>query len=128
VVARAGLKPGRFETRRPIRTDRELRHALEHISALLCSPAADRDEDRLALLSTLVAAYEREHHFIEAPTAVAAILFRIDQGGMTKADLAATVGGRSHASEILRGKRQLSRRAIRTLNSRFGIPAESLLR
>jgi len=122
------LTPQRFEAHRSIRTDRELRQALDTISDLLRSPAGGRDEDRLDLLSTLVAEYEREHHPIEPPTAIEAILFRIDQGGMTRADLATAVGGRSHASEILSGKRQLSREAMRTLNIRFGIPAESLLR
>jgi HTH-type transcriptional regulator/antitoxin HigA len=127
-VTTTKLTPQRFEAHRSIRTDRELRQALDTISDLLRSPAGGRDEDHLDLLSTLVAEYEREHHSIEPPTAIEAILFRIDQGGMTRADLATAVGGRSHASEILSGKRQLSREAMRTLNIRFGIPAESLLR
>jgi HTH-type transcriptional regulator / antitoxin HigA len=117
-----------FDPIRPIRSDRDLKLALAAISELLRSPEGGPDEDRLDLLSTLVAAYEREHHPVEPPTAVDAILFRIAQGGMTRADLASVVGGRSHASEILNGKRELSREAMRTLHTRFGIPAQSLLR
>jgi antitoxin component HigA of HigAB toxin-antitoxin module len=113
---------------KPIRSDRDLKQALAAISDLLRSPEGGRNEDRLEVLSTLVAEYEREHHPIAPPTAVEAILFRIDQGGMTKADLAEVMGGRSHASEVLSGKRALSREAMRLLNLRFGIPAESLLR
>jgi HTH-type transcriptional regulator/antitoxin HigA len=113
---------------RPIRSDRDLKQALAAIADLLRSPEGGRGEDRLEVLSTLVAEYEREHHPIAPPTAVEAILFRIDQGGMTKADLAEVMGGRSHASEVLSGKRLLSREAMRLLNVRFGIPAESLLR
>lgn len=118
----------RSDAVRPIRSVKDLKHALAAISDLLRSPEGGPNEDRLDVLSTLVEAYEREHFPIEPPTAVEAILFRIDQGGMTRADLAKVVGGRSHASEILSGKRELSREAMRTLNVRFGIPAESLLR
>jgi HTH-type transcriptional regulator/antitoxin HigA len=79
------------------------------------------------VLSTLVAAYEREHHPIDPPSAIEAIRFRIDQGGMSRSDLESVVG-RSHAWEVLNGKRPLSLLARQVLHERFGIPAGSLLR
>jgi HTH-type transcriptional regulator/antitoxin HigA len=113
---------------RPIRNDADLRRALEVISTLLDAPAGTPAADVLDVLSTLVESYEREHHPIEPPTAVEAVRFRMDQGSLTRKDLEPLLGGRSHVSEFLAGKRALPLKARRELHERFGIPAESLLR
>lgn len=63
----------------------------------------------------------------ERPTPLGALLFRMEQGGRTQADLAKLLGSRSRASEILSGKRELSKTHIRRLVDAWGIPADSLL-
>jgi antitoxin component HigA of HigAB toxin-antitoxin module len=63
-------------------------------------------KDRLEVLSILVEAYERVHHAVQAPSAVAAIQFRMEQLGMSRAALGVVVGSRSRATEILSGTRQ----------------------
>jgi HTH-type transcriptional regulator/antitoxin HigA len=113
---------------RPIRSEANLRRALKAISGLLDAPPRSREAELLEVLSTLVEHYEREHHPIEPPTALEAVRFRMEQGGLNRKDLEPLLGGRSHVSEFLAGKRSLPLKARRALHERFGIPAESLLR
>jgi HTH-type transcriptional regulator/antitoxin HigA len=113
---------------RPIHSEADLRRALALISTLLDSEPGSRDAEALEVVSTLVEAYEREHHPIDPPTAIDAVRFRMDQGSLTRRDLEPLLGGRSHVSEFLAGKRALPLKARRELHEKFGIPAESLLR
>lgn len=109
---------------RPIRNNTDYEAALERIDSLMDS-AADRDE--LEVLVTLVEAYEDRHFPIDLPTPIEAIEFRMEQEGLTQADLAKYIGGRSKVSEVLSGKRPLTINMIRALNKHLGIPAEVLI-
>jgi HTH-type transcriptional regulator/antitoxin HigA len=58
---------------------------------------------------------------------VEAILFRMDQQGLTRADLVPLMGSKSKVSEVLARKRPLSLTMIRALHSALGIPAQVLM-
>ena len=86
-----------------------------------------KESDELEVLSILIEAYEKSKFQIEAPNPVEAILFRLDQLGMSKKELSKLLGSRSRASEILKGKRKLSIAMIRKLNKQLGISAQTLI-
>lgn len=86
-----------------------------------------KDSDELEVLSILIEAYEKTHYPIEPPNPIEAILFRLDQLGMSKGELSKLLGSRSRASEILKGKRKLSINMIRKLNQELGISAQTLI-
>ena len=65
-----------------------------------------KESDELEVLSILIEAYEKTNYPIEAPSPIEAILFRLDQLGMSKSELSKLLGSRSRASEILKGKRK----------------------
>jgi HTH-type transcriptional regulator / antitoxin HigA len=111
---------------RPIRNERDHAAALKAIEQLWdCTDGVSKD--RLEVLAVLVEAYERIHHAIEAPSAVDAIQFRMDQRGMTRADLGVVIGSRSRATEIMSGIRELSIDMIRTLHRELQLPLEILV-
>jgi HTH-type transcriptional regulator/antitoxin HigA len=83
--------------------------------------------DRLELLALLVEDYEKKHFPIPSPDPVEAILFRMEQDGLTRADLVPFIGPKSKVSEVLGKKRPLSLSMIRKLHRGLGIPAEILL-
>ncbi len=56
-----------------------------------------------------------------------AVDFFLAQHGMTRADLAQLMGGRSRVSDFFMGVRQLSTSQIMALRQRLGIPADLLL-
>ena len=86
-----------------------------------------KESDELEVLSILIEAYEKTNFPIEPPNPIEAILFRLDQLGMSKSELSKLLGSRSRASEILKGKRKLSIGMIRKLNEQLGISAQTLI-
>jgi HTH-type transcriptional regulator/antitoxin HigA len=83
---------------------------------------------RLELIAKLIDDYERERFKFGKPDPVQAIFFRMQEQGLRQADIAAIVGGKNRASEILSRKRPLTLSMIRALNRELGIPSELLIR
>lgn len=86
------------------------------------------DADRFELLALVIADYEAKHWPIDPPDPVEAIKFRMEQAGYGQRELAALLGSRSRASEIMARKRPLTMEMAWKLNREWGIPAESLIR
>ena len=112
----------------PIRTKTDHKAALKEIELLMSAKANTPEGDRLDVLATLVEAYERTHFPMDLPDAVDAIKFRMEQSGLTPADLEPVIGRMNRVYEVLSRKRPLTLRMIEGLHEKFGIPAESLLK
>jgi HTH-type transcriptional regulator/antitoxin HigA len=83
------------------------------------------EADYLYAMSDLIAAYE-DAHPVPATVAVdpiSVLRFLIDEHGMSASDLGRLLGNRSLGTNILTGKRELSKAHIRTLADRFGVKA-----
>lgn len=113
---------------KPVRTKTDYRAALKEVESLMTAKAGTTEGDRLDVLVTLIEAYERIHFPMDLPDAVEAIKFRMEQSGLTVEDLEPVIGRKNRVYEVLSRKRPLSLRMIEGLHSRFGIPAESLLK
>ncbi len=113
---------------RPIRTKADYRAALKEIESLMTAKINTPEGDRLDVLTTLVEAYERRHFPMDLPDAVEAIKFRMEQSGLTVKDLEPVIGRKNRVYEVLSRKRPLTLRMIEGLHTRFGIPAESLIK
>jgi HTH-type transcriptional regulator / antitoxin HigA len=112
---------------KPVRTEADYEEALETVERLWGAKSGTLEGDQLDVLATLIEVYEEEHHPIDPPDPVDAILFRMDQMGLTRKDLERILGSRVRVSEVLRKKRPLSLRMIRNLHSELSIPAEVLI-
>ena len=113
-----------------LRNAREYKAAVREIDELLDADPARGSEayERLEFLSVLVQAYEDQHDPVDdSGTPQSAVLFALSQRGLTRADLAPLLGGRSRVSEFLSGKCRLSLTQIRRLREAFGIPADLLI-
>ena len=113
---------------RPIRSEADYEAALGEIAMIIQSRPGTPDGDRLDVLSTLVEAYEAEHHAIDAPDPIALVEFVMEQRGMSRADLGEFIGERGRVSEVLSKKRALSLPMIRKLNAGLGLPASVLVK
>ena len=82
---------------------------------------------RRELLSLLAHTYEEEHELPGRVTPQEAVEFILQQKGMSRAELAGLMGGRSRVSESFSGRRGLSKAQIEALHRHLGIPAEVLL-
>ena len=109
-----------------IHDDAEHAAALAELDALLdAAPAPGTPQaDELQLLALVIEMYEKHRWPFELPDPVDAILFVMDQRGLTRRDLEQYLGSRSRVSEVLARKRGLSIRMIRALHEGLGIPLE----
>ncbi len=110
-----------------IKNEAEYQAALAYVAGLMDAAPGSREEEELELFSLLVEQYEQEHFPIAPPDPVEAILFRMEQEGLTRKDLAVYLGSPSRVSEVLNRKRPLSLAMIRALHRGLGIAAEVLL-
>jgi len=94
----------------------------------MAAKANTPEGDRLDVLVTLIEAYERAHFPMDLPDAVDAIKFRMEQSGLSVKDLEPVIGRKNRVYEVLSRRRALTLRMIEGLHSKFGIPAESLLK
>ncbi len=111
----------------PVRTERDCDEATARIEQLMGAKFGTREFDELEILATLVEDYEKKNHPIGPPDPIAAILFGIEQGQFTRADLTRVLGGTAKTTEVLKKQRALSKAMIARLHVEFAIPLESLL-
>ncbi len=113
----------------PIHNDDDLWRTLNEISDIISGdPALGSEEyDRLDILSALVESYESKHHKVGPPDPIEFIKFRMEQSGLTVADLVPMIGPKNRVYEVLNGTRPLSINMIRRLHKQLGVPAEILI-
>ena len=112
-----------------IKTKQEYAKAISRFSRLLARhpKQGSNEENELELLALVIEAYERQIVPPANPDPVDAILFRMDQMKLKRADLLPYLGSISKVSEVLSRKRSLSLSMIRRLHEGLGIPTEILV-
>jgi HTH-type transcriptional regulator/antitoxin HigA len=114
-----------------LRNAREFKAAVAELDHLADADPKRGTEayDRLEFLAVLIEAYENEHNPIDERkgTPQSVVAFMLEQKGMTRADLAALIGGKARVSEFFSGKRRLSIEQVRALRDELGIPADLLI-
>lgn len=115
-----------------LKSEQEYNEACKRIYSLINStnnpilPDSPEGEE-MELLSLLIENYEQEKFHLEAPVAIEAIKFRMEQMNLKQSDIAPLFGGKTRVSEVLNGKRTLTLKMIVLLNHYLGIPLESLV-
>lgn len=114
-------------TVRPLRTADDHHAALAEIESLMAAEADTPEGDRLDVLVSLVEVWEAKHIPIEVPDPSAAIVFMMEQKGLTRRDLEPAIGSRARVAEILNRRRALTLPMIRALGPLLGLPADVLV-
>jgi len=112
---------------RPLRTEADHQAALAEIETLMSADADTPEGDRLDILAALVEAWEAKHVPIAAPDPIAAILFMMEQKGLTRRDLEPAIGSRARVAEVLNKRRALTLPMIRGLCRLLDLPADVLV-
>jgi HTH-type transcriptional regulator / antitoxin HigA len=99
---------------------------LEHLMDADPPPGSEKFA-QLELLALVVKDYESRRFPIALPDPVEAILFRMEQQGITRRDLEKSLGSRARVSEVLNRQRGLSVSMVRNLHRHLDIPAEILI-
>jgi HTH-type transcriptional regulator/antitoxin HigA len=106
---------------KPIRTEADYKATLKDVAALLESdPELGTPEgDRLAVLVTLIQAFEARHYSIDLPDPIEAIKFRREQQNLKPKDLEPMIGQSNRVYEILNRKRPLTMSMVRKIHTEF---------
>jgi HTH-type transcriptional regulator/antitoxin HigA len=112
---------------RPIRSETDYHAALTEVERLWDAEPGTPEGDQAEILSILIEAYEAKHHPIPTPDPIAAILFMMEQKGLTRRDLEPAIGSRNRVSEVLSRKRPLTLPMVRALSNLLQIPADVLV-
>lgn len=113
---------------RPIRTNDDLTAALTRIDALWGKESGTTEGDELDILLDLVEHYENKHFPIAPMEPIELLRMHMETTARSQADLAALLGSRPRASEVLNRKRALTVDMIHKLSSEWHIPADCLVR
>ncbi len=113
----------------PIRSKREYAAAQKRVAELITNGVkmGTSQGDELEMLGLLITFYDDEHFPLGHADPVAAIVFQMNQRGLTRNDLEPYIGNRARVSDILNRRRGLTLRMIRRLHAGLGIPLESLV-
>lgn len=114
---------------RAIRTEADYDWALREIERYFDNqPEAGTPEaDRFDVLAGLIKVYEDTHHPIAAPDPIETIKQWMEMRDLSQSDLAALLGSKPRASEILNRKRALTMEMVFKLNREWSIPADALV-
>jgi HTH-type transcriptional regulator/antitoxin HigA len=113
---------------RPIRTNDDLTCALTQIDTLWGAEPGSPEGNELDILVDLVEHYEDKHFPIEPMEPIELLRAHMETTARTQADLAALLGSRPRASEVLHRKRVLTVDMIHKLSTEWHIPADCLVK
>ncbi len=108
----------------PIRSETHYKQVEALVESVLAIVGDDDDHHLnglLELLSNNLHAYEEEHHAIPQASGAEILRFLMQQHELKQADLAREFGGQGNVSDVLSGKRELSKKQIQALSRRFGV-------
>jgi HTH-type transcriptional regulator/antitoxin HigA len=108
----------------PIRNDDDHRRAQREVERLWGAQEGTPEGDKLDVLTTLIEAYENRYYPVPDADPVDILHFAIDDMGRSQAELAALLGSRARASEVLNRKRRLTVEMI--ASDSWRIPIEAL--
>jgi len=112
-----------------IRTEEDYDVAIKELERLIdLRPVPGTCEaNQLEVLSILIGKYEKQNFSFDVPDPISAIKFVMEQRNLKRNDLIPYLGSRTRVSEVLSGKRELSKAMMRKLNKGLGIPVEVFL-
>jgi len=112
----------------PIKSERQYDDAIAFLEPLVVKGESSLDSGEAAYVEALcvfVEDYEQQHHRIKTRnlTPIDLLKFLMSENQMKAIDLCKLLGSRSIASQILTGKRGLSKKHIIALSQRFKVEA-----
>jgi HTH-type transcriptional regulator/antitoxin HigA len=106
----------------PLRSDEELDEAIAVIDSLIVRSLDEGEQDYLDVLSSIVERYEAEAVPMSPVSDADMLRHLIDARAITQAKLASDLGmPDSTISEILRGKRKMTRKQLSLVSKYFGV-------
>jgi len=108
-----------------IENDREFDRMAEELERLTFKRNATTEETVLAkLIERLIQDYDDKHHPLPAVPPNEAVRILMEQRGLRQADLVEAIGSRAQVSDLLSGRRGVSKAQAKRLAEFFRVPAD----
>jgi HTH-type transcriptional regulator/antitoxin HigA len=113
-------------TPKVIETEKEYAGALKKIEALMDQGRSRTAEESalLALLVSLVQTYEEKRYAINSPSPVELLHYLMEKRGLKQADLVPIFGSSGYVSDVVNGRRGISKAHARGLADFFHVSAD----
>jgi HTH-type transcriptional regulator / antitoxin HigA len=114
------------ELPRPIRSEREFERMAARLEELDFAKRKLTPEERALreILAALIEVYDEEHHHVPEQPPHEMVKHLMEQRGLKQADLVAVLGSRAQVSDLVNGKRGVSKAQAKALAEYFGVSAE----
>ena len=119
-IRRAGLVPVADLV---VKTEADHERALATVERLMCRSRTPDEDALLDVLTDLIERFESKTYrgLRQTSTPAETIRFLMEQNGLSQKDLWPLLGGKSHTSEVLSGKRKVGNRQAGLLGKRFAV-------
>ena len=116
------------ELPQPIQNDREFERMVARLEELdFAKRQLTREEEALReILAALIEVYDDRFSLPEQPPHEM-VKYLMDQRGLKQADLVPVLGSRAQVSDLVNGKRGISKAQVKKLAEYFGVSAELFL-
>lgn len=94
---------------------------------LFATSRTEEDEMVAHILVLLIKEYEEKHYPIPEPKPLDLLLHLMEAGNLKQKDLVGTLGSRGVVSEVINGKREITKAQAKKLGERFGISYKDFL-
>ena len=112
---------------RPIRSAEDYDAAVSAMNRLLDAGGANERHplaNLVAILGELIGDYDDQHYPRPEVSGIEVLKFLMEQNGLKQGDLP-EVGSQGVVSDLIRGKREINLRQIKSLKRRFGVSADA---
>jgi HTH-type transcriptional regulator / antitoxin HigA len=107
---------------RVITTEQENDRALSFVESLLAEENLSPEKEQiLRLLVSLIEKFEDEHYQLAASTPHSILLHLMEERGLRQTDLVGLIGSRGVVSEVVNGKRTISKSQAKSLGEFFHV-------
>ncbi len=107
---------------RVITTEQENDRALSFVESLLAEENLSPEKEQiLRLLVSLIEKFEDEHYQLAASTPHSILLHLMEERGLRQTDLVSVIGSRGVVSEVVNGKRTISKSQAKSLGEFFHV-------
>ncbi|WP_055074578.1 type II toxin-antitoxin system HigA family antitoxin [Pseudanabaena sp. 'Roaring Creek'] len=105
-----------------VTTEEESDRALSIVESLLAEENISPEKEQiLRLLVTLIEKFEDENYQLAASTSHSILLHLMEERGLRQADLVGVIGSRGVVSEVVNGKRTISKGQSKSLGEFFHV-------
>src|SRR5271168_5275423 len=111
------------ELPRPIQNQREFDRMVARLEELDFAKRKLTPEEKALreILAALVEVYDEDHHHVPEQSPHETVKYLMEQRGLKQADLVSVLGSRAQVSDLLNGKRGISKAQAKKLAEYFGV-------